>query len=164
MVSRLLPPPIGRPTFTEAQPGLLDAGSPWAPSDSAPDRPQTGRPAPESAIRKRFLIKFAAVIAAELGLSLSPAFASQQTGNVNMVTSSNNNGGFGFSAVGTRTTKPACATDDLWIIPYPTTDTSKAIYAEALSALLTGRTVYIAGTGTCTAQPTREDVAYLNVQ
>lgn len=99
---------------------------------------------------------------AMLGSIAAPLQASEQTGTVTQVSSAPGNGASGFGLAGTRTTKPSCATDNLWMIPTPAGDGSKATFAQVLSALMSGKTVQVVGTGACSTVSSREDVAYIN--
>ena len=96
-------------------------------------------------------------------LAGSPALASQQTGTVTLVSAATGSSPYAFAVTGMRTTKPSCATDDVWMIESPAGDSSKAMFSEALSAQLAGRTIFVMGTGTCTTIPNREDASYINV-
>jgi hypothetical protein len=92
----------------------------------------------------------------------TPALASSQTGLVGYVVPDNNGAPSVFSVNGSRTTKPACATDDFWAIANPTSDSAKVMYATILTAQIAGRTVQVVGAGTCNSvQPTRENVSYV---
>jgi subtilisin family serine protease len=92
----------------------------------------------------------------------SPATASSQSGIVVYVVADNNGAPGVFSVNGTRTTKPACATDDFWAIANPTTDSAKAMYATILTAQIAGRQVNVVGTGACNSvQTTRENVSFV---
>lgn len=107
------------------------------------------------------LISLAVLIA-----PLSESRASQQVGQVQQVAISAGGAPNGITMNGgTRTAKPACATDDLWDIPSPTSDSAKAVLSGLLSAYLSGKTVTVVGTGTCNAQQTsREDINYILLQ
>lgn len=89
------------------------------------------------------------------------ALASDQTGPVSWV-GLDNTGPYSFALIGTRSTKPACATDDAWAIIGPTTDSSKSMLSGVLTVYGTGKTMQVVGTGTCDAtSPTREKVLYI---
>jgi hypothetical protein len=91
--------------------------------------------------------------------------ASTQTGGkVTIIAVDNYGGPAAFQVTGgSRTTKPACATDDLWTIVNPATDNAKMLYAAILTAYSLGKQVTVVGTGACDpANPVRETVAYIN--
>jgi hypothetical protein len=117
--------------------------------------------------KRSFIIKSLVTFFAVLsGVSPFAACASQQTGQVKQValfSDATPNGV--FMTNGSRTAKPACATDDLWVVPSPTTDNAKALISGLLSAYLSGKTVYVVGTGSCDVNQTnREDIAYILLQ
>jgi hypothetical protein len=90
----------------------------------------------------------------------TPVLASQQSGTVALVATSNAapNAPDGIVLSGTRTAKPACATDDVWAA------TSAKTFSLALSASLASRSMTIVGTGACNAsQPNREDIGYVTI-
>jgi hypothetical protein len=92
----------------------------------------------------------------------SPAIASGQNGTVYWYASDTTTSPYAFVMIGTRTAKPACATDDAWSIASPTTDGSKALLAGVMTALIGKRTISVIGAGTCDpAQPAREMVQYI---
>jgi hypothetical protein len=96
---------------------------------------------------------------AALCVAHTNALASQQTGQVQVVYIADNTSPNGLSMSGARTTKPACATDDLWVFTLPQT------LSGVLSAYMSGKSISVFGTGTCgTAQPNRESVSYVTVQ
>lgn len=72
--------------------------------------------------------------------------------------------GYIFQTAGTRSTRPACATDVSWAIITPTTDKAKAMHAAILTASASKQQVYVAGNGSCdTANPNRKSVAYITL-
>lgn len=107
-------------------------------------------------------MKFTAAVLISLVFAL-PVEASEQTGKVTMTTSAVG-GVYAFHASGTRSAKPACATDALWAIPSLSSDGFKAIFAQVVSALLSDKNVSVTGAGTCVTYSNREDVAWVNLQ
>lgn len=96
--------------------------------------------------------------AAAILSSAHPAMASQQSGTVALVATSNSTAPDGIVMNGSRTAKPACATDDVWA-----TNSAK-VFSIFLSAYLSGRSMTVVGTGACNAsQPNREDVGYVTI-
>lgn len=88
----------------------------------------------------------------------APVLASQQSGTITLVATSNTTGPDGIIMSGTRTAKPACATDDVWAA------TSAKVFSVFLSAYLAGRSITVVGTGACNASQTnREDVGYVTI-
>lgn len=59
---------------------------------------------------------------------------------------------------GERAGKPACATNDYFMIRDEKSDTGKAQYAMLMSAYLAGKTVAIEGAGTCNRWGDGEDI------
>lgn len=107
------------------------------------------------------LHRWLASLCAVAFISTAPASASDQTGPVNWV-GLDNTSPYAFTLTGSRTAKPACATDDAWVIVGPSTDQAKAMLAGVLSAYGTGRTIQATGTGTCDATaPTREKILFI---
>lgn len=93
-----------------------------------------------------------------------PAAASVQAGKVTDVYVSSGTDGSAFQASGTRTAKPACATENLWSLENPSSDSGKALLAALLTAYSTGRDIEIHGTGTCNSMiPTRENISYIRM-
>lgn len=95
----------------------------------------------------------------------SPALAGQQTGG-KVTTLIADNVGYSFTANGTRSGVPGCATanPNNWAIDI-STDAGKALAATIISAFLNGKTLNIMGTGNCTvaAFPTVERVSFVQV-
>lgn len=93
-----------------------------------------------------------------------PAAASDQAGKVTDVYVSASAEASAYRVSGTRTTRPACATDDVWALENPNGDNGKALLSALLTAYSIGRNVEIHGTGTCNAVvPTRENIAYIRL-
>jgi hypothetical protein len=91
------------------------------------------------------------------------AKASTMAGTVSEVLVDNSGGPYAFYLNGSRTTPPACATDTAWVITTPGGDNAKAMFAAILTASVIGRTVNVAGTGTCpSVAPTRDSVSYIS--
>lgn len=89
-----------------------------------------------------------------------PALASQQSGTIALIANSNAAPAApdGILLTGSRTAKPACATDDIWAM------TNAKTFSFALSAYLAGRSITVVGMGACNAsQPNREDVGYVTM-
>lgn len=91
------------------------------------------------------------------------ASASEQpAAKIQNISIDNGGGPYVFTATGTRTSKPACATDDYWAISNPASDNAKAMLATILTASALGRELWIVGTGTCDpVHTTRERVGYI---
>ncbi|SDD73466.1 hypothetical protein SAMN05444678_12062 [Sphingomonas sp. YR710] len=95
----------------------------------------------------------------------APAAASDQAGKITTIGGDSFGGPFVFYMAGSRTAKPACATDDAWAIPSPTTDNAKGLLSIAITAYAAGKTLSVHGQGSCGADaPTRETVAYFFTQ
>jgi hypothetical protein len=91
-----------------------------------------------------------------------PAIASSQEGTVVWYAADINTTPYAFVMAGPRSARPACATDDAWSIPSPTTDGPKALLAGVMTARAGNRTLAVTGAGVCDpAQPTREMVQYI---
>jgi len=103
------------------------------------------------------------VISAAL-LVPSHAMASTQTGKVTWVAIGTTPPTAFVIDDGTRASKPACATDNAWVIP-PTTDpSSQQILSGVLTAFAAGKTVTANGTGACSSlQPNREQIGYITI-
>jgi ABC-type sugar transport system substrate-binding protein len=92
-----------------------------------------------------------------------PASASQQSGQISKVAlfSTTTSNGIWVSGE-TRSVRPACATDDMWAIPSPGSDSGKAMLSGLLDAFKSGKMVDVYGAGTCdTTQPNREAIVYV---
>lgn len=59
---------------------------------------------------------------------------------------------------GVRSSPPACATHDYFMIADEHSDSGKSQIAILLSAYMSGKSVHIEGTGTCTRWPDGEDI------
>jgi hypothetical protein len=68
-----------------------------------------------------------------------------------------------FSHTGARTAKPACATQDRWVIN-GTTDGGRIIISTLLSAYALGKQVSVQGNGACGNWTDTETVDYIIVQ
>jgi hypothetical protein len=66
-------------------------------------------------------------------------------------------GAFIFYQTGTRTTRPACSTQDRWAIDV-STNSGQALVAALLTAYSMGKQIAITGTGTCTVWEDTETV------
>lgn len=65
---------------------------------------------------------------------------------------------------GVATTRPACAASTgYYLVKDENSTTGKTQYAQLLSAQLTGRSVYLVGTGTCTRSGDAEDILYVEI-
>jgi hypothetical protein len=94
----------------------------------------------------------------------TPALAGDQTGNVVLVGGDNGNP-FVFTVSGTRTSRPACATDDSWVIPSQPSDNAKGLLSLVITALASHKTIIVHGNGGCDAIfANREEVASLWIQ
>ena len=94
----------------------------------------------------------------------SPALAGDQTGKVVLVGGDTGNP-FVFTVSGPRNSRPACATDDNWAIPNPSTDNAKGLLSMVLTAFAAGKTISVHGNGNCnTTFPNREEVASFFIQ
>lgn len=90
-----------------------------------------------------------------------PAQASDHVGTVNAIGGDTGNP-FVFRLNGTRTSRPACATDDNYVIPTGVPENARGLLSLILTALGAGKTVNLHGTGVCsTLWPNREEVAWL---
>lgn len=97
-----------------------------------------------------------------MGIISSSAFASNQEGTVVWYAADINTTPYAFVVSGARSARPACATDEAWSIPNPTTDGAKALLAGVMTARAGNRTLAVTGSGACDpAQPTREMVQYI---
>ena len=89
-----------------------------------------------------------------------PSFASNSSwGSINTVLP-HSTGALFFNHTGTRTARPACATQDRWVID-GSTDGGKIIISTALSAYAQGKQISVKGNGACTAWPDTEGVEYI---
>jgi hypothetical protein len=112
-----------------------------------------------------FAARFFFGIAVAIGTS-GPVSASVSSGGqityVSVDQSASN--GYIFIVSGPRSTKPACATEDGWVIVSPASDKGKAIYATILTANAADQTVTVTGTNACdTIFTTREVVSFISV-
>ena len=83
----------------------------------------------------------------------------------NVTASISTTAGYSFQATGTRTTKPECATSEVWYIPTPAAEKTRAQFAMLLTASATKQLVTVVGTGACdTSVPDRETVNTLYLQ
>ncbi|WCM25166.1 hypothetical protein NDN01_13895 [Sphingomonas sp. QA11] len=104
------------------------------------------------------------MIASIAFFSSSSAMASAQTGKVVDIYVSAGPDGSAFMMAGTRTGKPACATEDLWAMELPNGDAGKALLSALLTAYSAGRNLIIYGTGTCNSViSTRENISYIRL-
>lgn len=95
---------------------------------------------------------------------VTPALAGDQSGTVTLIGGDGGNP-FVFIVSGTRTSRPACATDDAWAIPNPASDNAKGLLSLVMSAHAANKTINVHGNGLCNANfPNREEVAWLNIQ
>lgn len=109
------------------------------------------------------ILKLLSVAFVGLMCFMLPAASASEQPSARITNISIDTGGpYLFLATGSRTTKPACATDNYWAIPNPTSDNSKAILALLINARTNGISVMIVGMGICdTGHTTRERVAYI---
>lgn len=102
--------------------------------------------------RYRMIVALAAITA-----FAAPALASEASmGTVYGVLAHDTGNAF-FYQTGTRTARPACATEDRWVFGI-TTPTGQAMMATLLTAYATGRNVTIQGTGVCSVWSDTETV------
>lgn len=99
-----------------------------------------------------------------LGLSLTALPTSASETGLGMISDifSSAVGLTAFNQGGTRTAKPACATQDRWAID-TTTPAGQAMTAMLLTAYTTNRPIRIDGTGTCTLDSQFETVLNLHI-
>ncbi len=94
----------------------------------------------------------------------TPALAGDQSGNVVNIGGDGGNP-FVFTVSGTRTSRPACATDNSWAIPSQPTANAQGLLSLVMTAFSAGKTIIVHGNGGCDAIFTnREEVASLWIQ
>lgn len=67
-----------------------------------------------------------------------------------------------FHHDGPRTARPACASEDRWVINL-STQAGQAMYAAVLTAIASGRKIAVHGAGTCSVWGDTESVTYIQV-
>ena len=105
---------------------------------------------------KRFRLFTSLLVSLGLGVSVS-AQASQWVGTV-VALSARSDGVQYVLITGSRSTKPSCATYEYMMISDEHSDTGKAQFAMLLSAYMSGKVVYVTGTGTCVRWGDGEDI------
>lgn len=108
-----------------------------------------------SLLRSQLVIYLAALI-----MSVAPnwAHAGVQTGKVVSVTVRSSDGLVYFQIDGTPQGKPACATNNYWMIKNENSVAGKQQHATLLAAKLAGKTISIYGLNQCTRWGDGEDV------
>lgn len=97
-----------------------------------------------------------------LAVAASPSFASSAGfGSLNTVLP-HTGGALIFNQTGTRSARPACATQDRWAIG-SATDAEKMLIATFLTAFAQGKQISIQGSGACTVWPDTETITYFIV-
>lgn len=100
-----------------------------------------------------------------LALSASAARASEGSGRITYLVVRDADGLIYFEVDGRRTPKPACTADqNYFMIRDENSATGKRTYALLLSAFLSGRTIEVSGTGTCTRWSNGEDVYHVRLR
>lgn len=96
-------------------------------------------------------------------LESNAAFASDQDGLINWYAAEpNSSAPYAVLMTGSRTAKPACATDDAWAIINPASDGAKVLISGVMTAKAMERIIQVRGSGTCDATaPNRERVGYI---
>lgn len=90
----------------------------------------------------------------------APALAGSSSGPVEALTV--NTLSKVFFAAGTRAGAPGCATNPQWALD-ATTAEGKAMYAMILTAKALEKNVTVTGNNTCSVQPDRETVQFMQV-
>lgn len=113
----------------------------------------------ENIMLRRTFIACLGYAAASLAISIAgPAVAGEQSGVITILSAQNKGWPAAVVVNGTRTNKPACATDGAW------TFKDANLFAMLLSAYFNAKPVSITGTGACSTEfPNREEVNYINL-
>ena len=106
--------------------------------------------------KEEFLMRVIFVFAVTFMMS-SIVYGSVQDGTVTRV-SVRNNGVHWFYVTGNRTARPDCATFTYWFIQDENSVSGKSQFSMLLSAYLSGKTVTIEGTGSCSRHHDGEDI------
>lgn len=93
-----------------------------------------------------------------LSLLVTSVSASEQTGKIAYLTTRDSDGLIYFVVNGARSVKPACATQNYWVIKSENTESGKRQFAALLAARLSGASVKIWGASTCVRWGDGEDV------
>ncbi|MDO7833670.1 hypothetical protein Q4610_01300 [Sphingobium sp. HBC34] len=112
------------------------------------------------------MLKSAIRVAVVCALALTPGLAQASNSSVGCITNITMEaaGVANFTQDGTRTTRPACATDARWTLD-GTTASGQARLAALLTAYATGKRIVIIGTGACVAPfSTIETINYFTIQ
>jgi hypothetical protein len=108
---------------------------------------------------------FNALMGLVFALCANAVWASESGGRITYLLVRDADGLIYFEVDGPRSAKPACAANhNYFMVRDENSATGKRTYALLLSAFLSGRTVDVGGTGTCTRWPDGEDVAYVRLR
>lgn len=108
-------------------------------------------------------MRMKSLLAALLLCATSLGHAGSQSGTVNALHVRASDGLVYFTMVGSKPGSPACATIAYWIIKDENSASGKRQYAALLAALVSGKTVHVTGTNTCTRWSDGEDVNQISV-
>lgn len=105
------------------------------------------------------------LLAAVFGLSLiGAANAGTQNGTVDALHIRASDGLVYFTLKGsTKTGSPACATIAYWMIKDENSAAGKRHYAALLAAQMSGKTIYVTGSNTCSRWSDGEDVDNISI-
>lgn len=106
---------------------------------------------------------FSMAIAMVFVLSSSDARASEQSGRVTDLVVRASDGLVLMYLQGARTAKPACATQDYWLVKAENTTAGKQQHATLLAAKLIGKNVRVVGGNQCTRWGDGEDIDSLYI-
>ena len=94
---------------------------------------------------RRVVVQFAAFVLV-MSAFAAPAYAGDQTGKVVLIGGDPGNP-FVFTVAGTRTSRPACATDDSWAIPSAPADNANGMLSLVITAFASNKTIIVHGNG-----------------
>lgn len=109
------------------------------------------------------ILKSSSLALLALFVSISAHAGGSQTGQVTQVTARASDGLNLVILTGTPSGHPACATHLYWIIKDENSETGKKQLAMFMTAQATGKSVSVAGLGTCTRWPDGEDIDSVNL-
>lgn len=94
---------------------------------------------------------------------VAPAHASSETGGTVVDLNVDKNGTVTVKISATPTGKPSCATNSYWSYQFANSSSGGSMLSMLLNAYNRNQAVYFYGLGTCSIDPTTEDLGYVRL-